>query len=102
MKRNQKILIIGGGVIGLTCAWRLSKSGRRVTVIDQGEMGKEASWAAAGIIPQGGDLHRARHGVDQLRAYGSYHFPKFSAELKESTSIDNGFPQMSCDRTICE
>ena len=44
------VLIIGGGVIGLSLAWDLAKHGRSVHVIDQGEPGREASWAGAGII----------------------------------------------------
>lgn len=90
MKRNHEILIIGGGVIGLTSAFKLALFGHRVTVIDQREMGREASWAAAGIIPPG-CLQHARLGVDQLRAYGSQHFDNFSALLKEASGIDNGY-----------
>ena len=90
MKRNQQILIIGGGVIGMTCAWRLSKFGHRVTLIDQQEMGREASWAAAGMIPPGCFV-RARAGVDQLRAWGSEHFHGLSEQLHELTGINNGY-----------
>ena len=90
MERNRDIVIIGGGVIGLTTAWRLTQSHWRVTVIDQNEIGREASWAAAGIIPPG-CFHKARLGVDQLRAYGTRQIPKLSAELRELTSIDNGY-----------
>jgi len=45
------VLIIGGGVIGLSLAWDLAKHGLKVHVIDQGEPGREASWAGAGILP---------------------------------------------------
>ena len=45
------ILIIGGGVIGLSIARQLHKSGvREITVIDKGTCGREASWAAAGML----------------------------------------------------
>lgn len=42
--------IIGGGVIGLSCAWRLAQSGARVALFERGEIGREASWAAAGML----------------------------------------------------
>ena len=53
-------LIIGGGVVGLSLAWDLARHGKRVHVVDQGQPGREASWAGAGIIPaalQRGDQH---------------------------------------------
>jgi glycine oxidase len=42
--------IIGGGVIGLSCAWRLARAGARVALFERGEIGREASWAAAGML----------------------------------------------------
>ena len=42
--------IIGGGVIGLSCAWRLAQNGARVALFERGEIGREASWAAAGML----------------------------------------------------
>src|ERR1035437_478124 len=45
------VLILGGGVIGLSIARELHKRGvSRITVIDKGTIGQEASWAAAGIL----------------------------------------------------
>ena len=50
----MKVLIIGGGIIGASCAWRLASEGVAVTVLERGRLGQEASWAAAGLIgPQG-------------------------------------------------
>jgi glycine oxidase len=45
-----KILIIGGGIIGSSVAWRLAREGARVTVLERARLGQEASWAAAGMI----------------------------------------------------
>ena len=47
------VLVIGGGVIGLSTAWELAGDGLQVCVVDRGEMGSEASWAGAGMIPPG-------------------------------------------------
>jgi glycine oxidase len=49
-----KALIVGGGIIGASCAWRLASEGVAVTVLERARLGQEASWAAAGLIgPQG-------------------------------------------------
>src|SRR5437773_371997 len=49
--KQSKIIIVGGGVIGLSIARALALRGvRDVTVIEKGEFGREASWAAGGIL----------------------------------------------------
>ena len=45
------VLIIGGGVIGLAIAHALARRGvQDLTVIEKNEFGREASWAAGGIL----------------------------------------------------
>jgi glycine oxidase len=44
------VTIVGGGIIGLSCAWRLVRDGWRVTVVDGAPEAREASWAAAGML----------------------------------------------------
>jgi glycine oxidase len=86
------VAIIGGGIIGLTSAYFLAKTGVSVAVYDRGDFGKEASWAGAGILPPG-NPERAATPADKLRGLGSQRFPQFSAELRELTGIDNGYRQ---------
>lgn len=83
------VLIIGGGVIGLTSAYESARRGLKVLVLEQGQFGREASWAGAGIIPPGGGA--AADSLDQLAAATSQMWPDLSAELRESTGIDNGY-----------
>jgi len=47
---KKKVVIIGGGVIGSSIAWRLAREGAAVTVLERRRPGKEASWASAGMI----------------------------------------------------
>src|SRR5713101_3688479 len=90
MSTSSDVLVIGGGVIGLTTAYFLARACVRVTVVDKGELGREASWAGAGIIPPG-NPDRAVHPGDRLRALSSRMYPTFSAELRERTGVDNGY-----------
>jgi glycine oxidase len=90
MAKHPDVAIVGGGIIGLTCAYFLAKEGLSVSLFDRGELGKEASWAGAGIIPPGNPIGAATQ-IDRLRAIGSMRFPDFSGELRERTGIDNGY-----------
>ena len=44
------IIVVGGGIIGCSIALRLARAGLKITVIDSGPVGREASWAAAGML----------------------------------------------------
>ncbi|MFO1007838.1 MAG: glycine oxidase ThiO [Planctomycetaceae bacterium] len=83
-------LVIGGGVIGLTTAWRLAQQGFSVRVCDQGTPGREASWAGAGILPPGypGSLNDP---LTQLTARTCELWPILTEELRELTGQDNQF-----------
>lgn len=50
MTQNPDVLIIGAGIIGVTCAWRLASAGLRVTVYDRQAPGSGASQAALGVL----------------------------------------------------
>jgi glycine oxidase len=89
MTTHPDVLIIGGGVIGLTTAYFLARAGVRVDLVDQGDIGQEASWAGAGILPPGSAT--ARSPYDRLRARSVALFPSLSAELRERTGLDNGY-----------
>jgi len=44
------IAIVGGGICGLAIGWYLARAGRPVRVFERGAAGREASWAAAGML----------------------------------------------------
>lgn len=90
MTPTPDVLIIGGGIIGLTTAYLAAKAGLCVEIYDRSELGSEASWAGAGIIPPGNSTYAAT-AYDRLRAIGSEQMPAFSDELRQQTHIDNGY-----------
>ncbi len=90
MTRTPDVLILGGGVIGLTTAYFLAKEGVSVTVLDKNDLGRAASWAGAGILPPG-DPDHASTPLERLRAHSVRMYPGLSKELRERTGIDNGY-----------
>ena len=50
----MKVIVLGGGVVGVTCAWYLVEDGHEVVVVDrQDAAGAETSYANAGYIAPG-------------------------------------------------
>lgn len=84
------MLIVGGGVVGLTAAYELAVIGARVTVVDRGELGQEASWAGAGMIPPGGRVSELPS-LQRLADESAARWPDLSQQLLELTGIDNEY-----------
>jgi glycine oxidase len=83
-------LIVGGGAIGLSLAYELARRGKRVRVVDRHLPGREASWAAAGIMPP----VRSRPDVtplERLSALSMRLHADWAIRLAEETEIDYGY-----------
>jgi glycine oxidase len=87
------VLLIGGGVVGLSLAWELASKGAKVQVVDSGELGREASWAAAGMLPPGPTAEK-RSGCpayDQIQGLSHELHPVWHDRLRAEVGIDNGY-----------
>ncbi len=82
--------IVGGGIIGLACAWRLAQQGWQVTVFDSAPEAREASWAAAGMLAPHHEAdaldERWRLGLDSLARW-----PAFADELGGAGELHTRF-----------
>lgn len=87
---NPDVIIVGGGVIGLSIAYALAREGVRSTVLDRRELGREASWAGAGLIPPESE-RPATLPMGALRSWSARLYPEWSSALKDETGIDNGY-----------
>ena len=85
-----EVLIVGGGLIGSSIAWRLAQKGARVTIADAGNLGGEASPAGAGMLSPGAEFDKPSVwrdlGLESIRLY-----PSFVEELQAETGIDVDF-----------
>lgn len=89
MKQRFDAVCVGGGVIGLMLACRLAERRLKVAVVDQGSMGKQASWAGAGIIPPPPEPPSPSP-FDRLRSVSYHDYSDWAARLNEDTGIDIG------------
>lgn len=84
---SSNVLIIGGGVIGLSIARELHKGGvRRITIVERGRVGNEASYAAAGMLAPNAEATSADEFFRFCRDSCGL-FPVLADELFEETGI---------------
>jgi len=82
-----KALIVGGGIIGASCAWRLASQGVEVTVLERARLGQEASWAAAGLIGPQGEADKPGPFFDLCMA-GKESFDRSVERLAKESGVD--------------
>ncbi len=90
MSRRPELVIVGGGVVGLAIAREARRVGMEVVVLEKGRVGREASWAAAGMLsPLGEALEPGpflEFGLQSLRLWGP-----FASALEEETGMELEF-----------
>jgi len=90
MTKNFEAVIAGAGLIGGAIALELARAGVRVAVFDQGEPGREASWAGAGILSPAPE-NPATIPLVPLSKASLALYPEFVARVEEVSGQDVGF-----------
>jgi len=90
---SADVVIVGGGVIGLSVARALAQRGvGNVTLIERGQPGAEASWAAGGLLAPQVEADRPDD-FFRLAAASRDLYPAWADSLKSETGIDLEFDQ---------
>ena len=87
---SPDVIVVGGGVIGLSIAWKASERGLSVTVVEESP-GRGASWAAAGMLAPVTEVHPGEEHVLGLGVASLALYPDFVARLEELTGLSTGY-----------
>jgi glycine oxidase len=83
--KSWDAIIIGAGIIGLSLAIELNKESLRVLVVEKGEPGREASWAAGGMLVD--DPAETRPELRELATASARMYPEFVHELEDESGL---------------
>ena len=88
MKSHARVVVIGGGVVGVSALYHLAKKGwSDVVLVERKELTSGSTWHAAGLLP----LFNMSYSVGQIHKYSV----KFYQELQEETGMNVGFRNVS-------
>jgi glycine oxidase len=90
-KRSFDAIFVGGGVIGLSCAWRAAASGARVAVLERAEPPAGATRVAAGMLAPVGELAFGEPELLEMTLASARIYPDFVAELEAATGESTGY-----------
>jgi len=95
-RRGVAANIVGGGVIGLSVAWELSRRGYPVTLIERhADLVNEpphhpTSWTAGGILPPA-NFELSTDPMERFRGFSHQLWPTWAEQLYQQSGIDPGF-----------
>ena len=84
-------VVVGGGAIGLCCAWRIAQRGGRVVVVDRAEPPAGATRVAAGMLAPVGELAFGEPELLQMTLVAAGLYPDFVAELEVASGMSVGY-----------
>jgi len=83
--KTWDVIVVGGGIIGLSLSIGLHKRGLRVLVVERGEPGREASHAAAGMLAD--CTIETPAALQVLAAASARMYPEFVHELQDESGV---------------
>ena len=87
MAKQQRVVVVGGGVIGLLTAFNLATQGLAVVLLERSGLGQESSWAGGGIVSP---LYPWRYSpaVTALAHWSQDFYPQLAERLFADTGVD--------------
>jgi glycine oxidase len=84
-------IFVGGGVIGLACAWRAAQGGARVCVLERDRPAAGATGVAAGMLAPVGEASWGEERLLALNFASLQRWPDFAAQLENESELETGF-----------
>ena len=90
-RSSYDVVVVGAGVIGLACAWRVAERGLSVVVLERHEPGSGASGVAAGMLAPVTEVEFGEEALLRANLEAAALWPRFDAELRRRSRSDTGY-----------
>ncbi len=93
-EKHYDAVVIGGGVIGLSVAWRAARRGLSVLVAERERIGSGASGVAAGMLAPVGEATWGEERLLELALASARAWPEFASELEDDAGAPSTYEQI--------
>ena len=90
---RSDVAVVGGGIVGLACAWRAAQRGMSVVVLERDRFGAGASQVAAGMLAPVTEADFGEEALLELNLAAAERWPAFAEELTGASGLPCGFRQ---------
>jgi glycine oxidase len=87
------LVVVGAGIVGLSCAWRAAQAGKSVLVVERDAPGAGASGVAAGMLAPVTEVDFGEEALLALNLESRALWPGFAAELEERSGMPTGYAE---------
>lgn len=91
MERGHDLIVVGAGIVGLSCAWRCAQAGMSVLVLERDEPGAGSSGVAAGMLAPVTEATFGEEPLLRLNLDARARWPAFAAELEDVSAVTIGY-----------
>src|SRR5918998_4068554 len=88
---SYDLAVVGGGIVGLACAWRAAQRGMSVVLLERDRLGGGASEVAAGMLAPVTEADFGEDALLELNLAAAERWPGFAAELAAASGLGCGF-----------
>jgi glycine oxidase len=89
--KRHDVAVVGGGIIGLACAWYAARRGMSVVVLERDRLGGGASDVAAGMLAPVTEADFGEDELLRLNLSAAERWPAFAKELEAASRMNTGF-----------
>jgi glycine oxidase len=90
---DADVVVIGGGIIGLSCGYELLRRGKRVVVLERDRTGSGAGAVAAGMLAPVSEVETEEPAFVDLALESCGLYPEWVSDIEADAGIDCGYRQ---------
>jgi glycine oxidase len=90
LRRQAELIVVGGGIIGLSVAWRARQAGLTVCLLERGRSGQGTSRVAAGMLAPVAEVEFGAAGRNMLELglRSAAMWPSYAEELADVSGLE--------------
>jgi glycine oxidase len=88
---RERVVVVGGGAIGLAVAWEMARRGRDVLLLERERPGAGSTWAAGGMLAPVSEAELEPEALIEFGRESARLYPELVSRLESESGMDCGY-----------